>query len=233
LVASVAGQFRQADLAAIASERHAALAPLTGDPLRVAISAYHRTSRHLQNGDYARGLRVAERAYGDLGTGPADRAIAIQLHLRSAVLAARAGDPARGDGYVEAARELSRRFDPPAVPYYNIDASPLNIDIHWCAVPMENYDGTESVRRAGQIRVVDPERPERVGHHLVDQARAWLLHGDREQALASLNAARRVAPNRIRHHPQVLATVRSLAESDRRVTDSLAGFARWAGIDLG
>ena len=230
LAASVAGQFRQADLAAIASERHVAIAPLTGDPLRIAISAYHRASRHLQNGDYALGLRVADRAHQYLGDGAADRAVAIQLLLRSAMLAARAGDRERGDEYVREARAISERFEVPDNPYYNVDASLLNIDIHWCAVPVENYDGTESVERGRQVRVADPARPERVGHHHVDQARAWLLHGDREQSLAHLNTARRIAPNRVRHHPQVRATVLALADADRRVTDSLASFARWAGI---
>jgi hypothetical protein len=167
-----------------------------------------------------------------VGSADADQAIAIQLHLRSAILAARAGDPGRGDEYIRMARELSERFDPPAVPYYNIDASRLNIDVHWCAVPVENYNGTESIRRAGTVTVTDPSRPERVAHHHVDMARAWYLHGDREKALASLNLARRTAPDRIRHHPQVLATVRALAESDRRVTDSLAAFARWARVTL-
>jgi hypothetical protein len=232
LAASVAGQFRQADLAAIASERHVALAPATGDPLRAAISAYHRTSRHLQNGDYRLGLRVLERAHQYVGDGAADHAVAIQLHLRAAVLAARAGDCERGDEYVSEARAVSERFDPPAKPYYNVDASRLNINIHWCAIPVENYDGTESVQRGERVQIVDPARPERVGHHHVDQARAWLLHGDRKQALAHLNLARRIAPDRIRGHPQVRATVLALAESDRRATGSLASFARWAGISV-
>ncbi|MEN3309897.1 MAG: hypothetical protein V7603_6099 [Micromonosporaceae bacterium] len=232
LAASVAGQFRQADLAAIASERHVALAPATGDPLRAAISAYHRTSRHLQNGDYRLGLRVLERAHQYVGDGAADQAVAIQLHLRAAVLAARAGDGERGDEYIREARAVSERFDPPARPYYNVDASRLNINIHWCAIPVENYDGTESVQRGERVQIVDPARPERVGHHHVDQARAWLLHGDRKQALAHLNLARRIAPDRIRGHPQVRATVLALAESDRRATGSLAGFARWAGISV-
>jgi hypothetical protein len=158
--------------------------------------------------------------------------VAIQLHLRAGVVAARAGDRERGDDHIAEARALSQRFDPPARPYYNVDASPLNIAVHWCARPVENYDGAEAVRRAGQVRVLDPARPERVGHHHVDMARAWLLHGDREQALANLNKARRVAPNRIRHHPQVLATVSALAQSDRRVTASLAEFARWVGVSI-
>jgi hypothetical protein len=230
LASSVAGQFRQADLAAIASERHIALAPHTGDALRVAISAYHRASRHLQHGAYSMGLRVVDSAHRYVGTGLADRAVAIQLHLRAGILAARAGDRARADEYVAEARALSDRFDPPAIPYYNVDASRLNVDAHWCAVPVENYDGAASIHRADQVRIVDPDRPERVGHHHIDQARAWLLHGNRERVLAHLNAARRVAPARIRHHPQVHATVLALARSDRRVTDSLARFARWAGV---
>ncbi|MGH3623990.1 MAG: hypothetical protein ACRDQ5_19740 [Sciscionella sp.] len=114
----------------------------------------------------------------------------------------------------------------------HIKADPLNIDVHWCALPVENYDGTEAVRRGEQVRIIDPGQPERVGHHHIDQARAWLLHGDRERTLAHLNEARRIAPHNTRYHPQVRETVRTLAEADRRVTDSLAGFARWAGIAL-
>jgi transcriptional regulator with XRE-family HTH domain len=232
LAASIAGQYRQADLAAIASERHLALAPATGDPLRIAISAYHRTSRHLQGGDFILGLRVIDHAREYVTGGPAGHAVRVQLNLRAAILAARAGDVTRGDEYMAEARAICDREDPPPRPYYNIDASRLNVDIHWCAVPVENYDGTESVARAAALQVDDPARPERVGHHHVDMARAWLLHGDRKQALASLNRARRAAPNRVRHHPGVAATVRAIAATDSRVTDSLAGFARWAGVTI-
>jgi transcriptional regulator with XRE-family HTH domain len=232
LAASLAGQYRQADLAAIATERHVHLAPQTGDPLREAISAYHRTSRHLQNGDFPAGLRLLDRARVLVGTGPSDMAVATQLHLRSAVLAARAGDREGSDDYIADARELSERYGPPPSPYYNVDASPLNVSVHWCASPVEALDGAEAVRRGDQVRIVDPERPERVGHHHIDQARAWLLYGSRDCALTHLQKARRVAPQRIRRHPQVAATVRALAESDRRVTDSLAAFARWAGVEI-
>ena len=80
--------------------------------------------------------------------------------------------------------------------------------------------------------MIDPKRPERVGHHHVDMARAWLLHGDRTRALAHLNQARRIAPARIRHHPSVRSTVLAIAENDRHVTESLANFARWASIGI-
>lgn len=229
MVASVAGRLRQADLAAVASERHVQLAPLTGDPLRIAISAYHRSSGYLQHGDYRGGLRVLDRAREHVQSTPVDRAIAVQLNLRSAVLAARAGDSAEADGYIEEARAMASA-DVPDTPYYNIDASQLNVTVHWCAAPVEQYDGTEAVKRAQQVRVVDRRRPERVGHHHIDMARAWMLHGDRSESLNHLNAARRVAPYNTRYHPAVRETVLALAEADRRATDSLAGFARWAGI---
>lgn len=232
IAASVAGRYRQLDLAAIASERHVQLAPTTGDPLRVAISAFHRSTRYLQHGEYRLGLRTLDRARSHLAATPPGHAIQAQLDLRSAVLAARSGDRQEADEYITEARAIIREFTPPADPYLNIDVSPTNIAVHWCAVPVENYDGTEAVRRSQSVRVVDPRRPERVAHHHIDMARAWLLHGDRDQALESLNVARRILPQETRQHPSVRETVLALARSDRRTTASLAGFARWAGIAL-
>jgi transcriptional regulator with XRE-family HTH domain len=222
--AAVAGRFRQTDLAAIASERHVQLAPATGDPNRVAISAFHRSSRHLQRGDYAGGLQLLERAQRDLdGQSP----VAVQLHLRSAVLVARSGQLDRADEFVGAAR-IPVRGDQ----YRGIDSTSVNVDVHWCAVPVEAMDGAEAVRRGAEVRLTDRSRPERIGHHHIDQARAWFLYGDRDRTLAELNAARRIAPFNTRHHPAVRETVLTLAESDRRRTESLAGFARWAGIGI-
>lgn len=124
LTATVAGRYRQADIAAVASERHIRLAEATGDPLRVAISAFHRSSRYLGLGDYHGGLRVLERVQEHV-TAPS--AVATQVHLRNAVLSARAGLLDRADEYVTEARAM-RRDD--QQPYRGIDASTLNIDVH-------------------------------------------------------------------------------------------------------
>ncbi|MGH3824382.1 MAG: hypothetical protein ACRDRA_16360 [Pseudonocardiaceae bacterium] len=72
--------------------------------------------------------------------------------------------------------------------------------------------------------------PARVGHHWIDLSRAWLLHGDRRQALDSLQHARRIAPQLTRYHPQVHETVHILAARDARSTVSLRHFAAWCGI---
>jgi hypothetical protein len=71
---------------------------------------------------------------------------------------------------------------------------------------------------------------ERVGHHHIDTARAWLLHGDRRRALASLITARHTAPQQTRYHPMVHETIRVLAGQDRHRTDTVQGFATWCDI---
>nr|WP_279388402.1 helix-turn-helix domain-containing protein [Tamaricihabitans halophyticus] len=232
MAASISGQLGQYDLAALASERHIGLAESTGDPLRVAVSAWHRSSRHLQHGDHRAGLRLLDRARGQLDATPAGRAMNVQLGLRSAVLAARAGDIREADGWASEARSIVDEFAPPERPYCNIDASSINTVVHWCALPVEQYDAAEAIRRGASAHVADRQRPERVGRHHIDQARAWTLHGNREKALDHLQAARQTSPWRTRRHPQVRETVRTLAATDRRRDDSLARFARWAGIRM-
>ncbi len=232
IAASVAGKYRQSDLAAVASDRHIQLAPLTGDPLRIAVSGYHRAAHHVSRGDYAAGQRILDRARQFVDNTPAGRAMTIQLDLRAGVLNARAGNSPTADEYIADARELSNRYDPPARPYFNIDASRTNIDVHWCAAPVENYNSAESVRRGDRVTIADPDRPERVAHHHIDQARAWMLEGARDLALNNLNAARQSAPRSTRQHPAVRETVLALAEHDRRATGSLASFARWADITI-
>lgn len=223
MAATIAGRFRQVDLAAVVSERHIRLAPTTGDPLRIAISAFHRSTRYLRLGDYTGGLRILDRAADHIRE---PSAVATQLQLRNAVLSARAGRLDRADEHVAQARAMRR---PGQRSYYGIDASEVNIDVHWRALPVEAMDGTEAVRRGAQVRLAG-DKPERLGHHHIDQARAWLLHGDRQRCLDELDKARRVAPFNVRYHPSVHETVLALAAEDRRRTDSLAGFARWAGI---
>ncbi|MGH3903523.1 MAG: hypothetical protein ACRDTE_04940 [Pseudonocardiaceae bacterium] len=117
-------------------------------------------------------------------------------------------------------------------PYYNVRASAANVSIHWVAVPVELSDGTTAVGRAEQVQLPDRIEPTRAGYHWMDVARAWTLHGDRTKALGALKQARHIAPQQTRYHPTVHETVRILAETDRRATDTLAGFARWAGVKL-
>lgn len=233
LAQAVAYRFGYFDLAALAVDRSRAAAAHSGDSLRGAAAAFRGTHMRLHQGECASVLRVIDRGHALIEgeRSPAAHAVKAQLHLRQAIAEARLGAPDRADEHISEARRLVAT-GVPARPYYNVNATETNVDIHWVAVSVELSDGTTAVSRAEQVRIPAHAEPSRIGHHWIDVARAWTLHGDRTQALDALNRARHITPQMTRYHPQVHETVHLLAEADRRATDSLAGFARWAGITL-
>jgi hypothetical protein len=201
--------------------------------LRGATAAYQRGALRLFRGDYVGVLRLMERAHSQIADERSSTADSVraQLHLRRAIAYARSGTADRADEHITAARELIARGIP-ANPSYDVIATVTNVDLHWVAVPIELTDGTTAVGRVGQVRNPEQDEPSRAGRCWIDVARAWTLHGGRTQALDTLNRARRIAPQLTHYHPQVHETVHLLAETDRRATDSLAGFDRWIGVTL-
>jgi transcriptional regulator with XRE-family HTH domain len=235
LAHEVARVFGHLDLAALATERLIAAAQHSGDPLRVAVAAFRRSHLQLYRGDYDLGMRTVDRAIdlaGEQRT-PKGMAVMVQLHLRQAIFSARAGSPDQADAHIDEARELVNH-GVPVSPYVDVIASPANVDIHSVAVPVELSDGTTAVGRAESIQL-DTQQVgfrERAGHYYIDLARAWILHGRRESALQALQMARHISPQRTRYHPTVRETLHAVAAADRRSTDSLSGFAQWAGVTL-
>lgn len=233
LAQTVCFRFGHLDLAVHVNERWRQAAEQSGDPLRGATAAYQRGALRLFRGDYHGVLRLMERAHSQIAQqrGPTANSVRAQLHLRQAIAYAREGTADRADDHITAARELVAR-GVPANPYYDVLATETNVNLHWVSVPVELSDGTTAVARAGRVQNPDHDEPCRAGRYWIDVARAWTLHGVRAQALDALNRARRLAPQLTRYHPQVHETVHLLAETDRRATDSLAGFARWIGVTL-
>lgn len=233
LAQTVCFRFGHLDLAAQVNERWRQAADHSGDPLRGATAAYQRGALRLFRGDYHGVLRLMERAHSQIAQqrGPTANSVRAQLHLRQTIAYAREGIADRADDHITAARELVAR-GVPANPYFDVLATETNVDLHWVAVPVELSDGTTAVARAGRVQHPERDEPCRAGRYWIDVARAWTLYGARAQALDALNRARRLAPQLTRYHPQVHETVHLLAETDRRATDSLAGFARWIGVTL-
>jgi hypothetical protein len=215
-----------------AAERAADAATRSGDPLLAALTDAEIGLPLMHRGAYVAAQRITERARHSISEyrdGPQAWSIHGYLHLRAAVLAARRGDRAGSDDHLTEARDYGQRVGDVA-DYYDTAFCSGNVTIHSVAAAVELGDGTTAVSR-------DQPLPEgtmtsRLGHHHVDLARAWLLHGDRERAFGALIKARSLAPQLTRYHPQVRETLAVLAESDRRRTDSLTGFARWAGVTL-
>jgi len=147
--------------------------------------------------------------------------------LRLAILAARRGDRSSSDLHLDEAAAAAAHL-PEISDLYDTTFCAPNVQIHRVAAAVELNDGTTAVSR--NLPLPPGVKRERLAHHHIDLARAWLLHGDRDKALSSLYAAREHAAQRVRYHPSVHETLAVLAETDRRHSDSLAGFAHWAGI---
>lgn len=222
------------DLAHLADERARKLAASGRDPLRSAIAEWNHALILMFDGSYRSGLRTIGRAQEivDQSTDEsAATAVRGALHLRAAITAARLTDRDLADEHLAEAQRLASPGQDEAN-FYGTKFGLPNVDIHRVAVPVELADGTTAVSRAAKVRLPAATAPSRAGHYWIDLSRGWLLHGDRKRTLASLEAARRVAPQVTRYHPQVHETVQSLAISDKRSTASLARFAAWCGIRI-
>lgn len=220
------------DLSHLADERARTAAARGDDPLRAAVAEWNHSLILMFDGSYPAGLRSIERAGAmvDLASPtPAVPAVRGALHLRAAIIAARAANSDLAEDHLVAARSFAVDGQDEANFYGTMFGLP-NVSIHEVSVPMELADGTTAVTRAANVALPASTAPARVGHHWIDLSRAWLLYGDRHRALDSLQQARRIAPQLTRYHPQVHDTVHILAVRDARSTASLRHFAAWCGI---
>ncbi|MEJ7630467.1 MAG: helix-turn-helix transcriptional regulator [Nocardioidaceae bacterium] len=228
-------QFGYLDLAGLAAERCCWAAGQSGDPLWSVAAEYNRALILLYSGAYNAGLRVIDRAYvdtEDLPTEPNTLAVRGALHLRGSILSARAANAQTAETHLAAARDIAEQLTGERFDHYGTGFRRSNVDIHSVSVPVELCDGTTAITRAAELHLPPNTAPSRIGHHHIDVSRGWLLHGDRQKAVASLQDARRVAPELTRYHPQVHEMIRTLARDERRTSTTVAGLARWADVTI-
>ncbi|WP_157172329.1 hypothetical protein [Nocardia pneumoniae] len=151
-------------------------------------------------------------------------------HLAGAINEARKLNFTNAVAHVDAAREIADRTG--ETDLYMTAFGPLNVEIHAHAIELEAGDPNKAAVEGSMLTYSTDAPPTRVAHHWHDNARAWLMSGKPDQALAALNKARAAAPQQTRLHPSVRETVYGIATAERRRTDSLAGFASWVGITL-
>jgi transcriptional regulator with XRE-family HTH domain len=234
----IAHQLGYLDLRALVLDRVEWASRQSGDPLRVARTQWSRGVSLLGAAAYDQGLTLMERTRAELGgdmgqMDEAARSVYGSLHLRSAVLAARAGRRADADAHLAEARDLSAGV-PEGANHYGMEFGPANVGLHRVSAAVELADGTlavtraERFERAGHLAVLPAVR---IGQYRLDVARAWLYHGDGRRALRALQAGRRAAPQLIRVHPMVRETVRVIAHSETRPSEDLRSFAAWLGIE--
>jgi hypothetical protein len=230
----VAWKLGYSDLSSLVTERVEWAANQADDPLAVAAADFYRAGELIATAQWRGALTyldtARDRITDHLGD-EAGRAMVGVLHLKSGLAASRLGDGSTSDDHLAEARDLAR-YVTPGGDYCRLAFDEDSVNIWSVGLAVERCDGPTAVERAWSFMLTGSAPRERVGHHYIDLARGYQLAGDRDRSLATLQLARETSPQQTRYHPQVRETVLTLAESDRRRSDSLAGFARWAGIVL-
>jgi transcriptional regulator with XRE-family HTH domain len=227
---AICDKFGYADLSARTIELIRWAATESDEPALAGVAAYVRAETFFTNQHPAAGLRVLDAASVPLGTsGPRDTlAIYGTLHMRAGVLAACAGLPEVAESHLAEAHDVSRHV-PDAV-YCGTAFGPSSVRIHQIAAAAEMGDCQTVLWGATGWQPPPTVPAERRSHYFIELARAQLWAGQRAETLASLQAARRIAPQHTRHNPQVHETAVTLLRLERHPRDMLLRFARWAGI---
>ncbi|QDY76963.1 helix-turn-helix domain-containing protein [Streptomyces qinzhouensis] len=217
------------ELVAMACERAAWSARLSGDPVLPAVADWMRVWDMWATADWDDAVALSDRALGSIrqeyeqGDTLAVRAWGA-LHLRAAVSAARGGRAAEAMERIEHARTAAGRLGdhtgPPAHDRHSLTFSAGNVQIHAISVALElgEHGRALDLNRTTAPTLVAALPNSRRGHHHMDLARAWLWDGSRDRALAELETAERLAPQLVRNHPIARSTLRSLVCAERMST---------------
>jgi hypothetical protein len=231
-VDSMAYKLGYMDLFALAVERMSWAATQSDDPLLRPVAAMRRSSVFLATGGWDGGMTLLERAGREMGSGvSSDRGLSVfgTLHLRSAILAARANRPGAAWESIGQAAEVAGRLGYDTLDY-GLLFGPTNVAIHGVAVAVELGDADEASRRGNDMTLPEDLPRERSSHHFIDMSRAWMWQGRADKALACVTRAERLAPQRTRYHPMARQTVSQLMDYQRRLPEPLRGIATRMGL---
>ncbi|QIS12219.1 helix-turn-helix domain-containing protein [Nocardia arthritidis] len=204
----------------------------TEDPGYAVRSLMKRSRLLMSHGSTEVAMSLVERGLDLLpGSSEGEQMLRGYGHLRGAIVAARGRRLELAQTHIQEARLIARPMNHES-DLYTTDFGPGNVEIHACAVELEAGDPGKAAREGAALQLPPDMAPPRAGYHWQDNARAWLMSGKPDRALAALNKARAIAPQQTRLHPAVRETVYGIAAAQRRQTDSLLGFASWLGAAL-
>lgn len=230
---TLAWNFGYIDLATVALDRIALLAPRADEPGLAAMHAYLRAQTILSSGRYDVGMLVVDRALRELDGQEGRRpesvlALRGSLHLRAAVIAGRSKNTDHANARLAEARSLAETTGD--LPDYGLTWGTPNVGVHAVAIACELDQWDRAIEIAEGVHIPHGWSRSRAGHHWMDLGRAYFWAGNPEQALDCLQRARRIAPQQTRYHPTVRETVLALKRQERVRSGSLAQYAEWVGI---
>ncbi|MET8699153.1 helix-turn-helix transcriptional regulator [Kitasatospora sp. NPDC004723] len=217
------------ELVAMACERAAWSARLSGDPVMGAVADWMRVWDMWATADWDDALALSDKALRLVEDQcRANNPLAVRawgtLQLRAAVSAARAGRRLEAEGRIQQAHTAAELMDgsrtEPPFDRHSLTFSGGNVQIHAVSVQLEMGDHVRALilnERADPAKVAALPGSRR-GHHHMDLARAWLWDGNRDKALQALESAEKVAPQLVRNHPIARATLRKIVYAERSAT---------------
>ncbi|MEU6155233.1 hypothetical protein ABZ816_35145 [Actinosynnema sp. NPDC047251] len=226
----VAYKFRYFDLSARLIDLMRTTAQESDNILLPAAVSYVRTETFFASGDLHTASRALDQAADQIPTRNLKQAATAaafgSLHMRAAVVAARAGKADVAADHLLTARHAAHTA--PEGIYDGTAFGPASLRIHELAVAAELRDPA-GIQRAATWEPPSHLPAERRSHYFIDLARAQLDLGHYEEAHICLQAARQAAPEHTRSHPQVRQALSVLLRTHPSLSSGLLDLAAWAG----
>ena len=227
--ASVLTKLGEADLAWIAAERGLTAAQRTDS--KVILGSLFRSVAHtlLSTGRFQPAVQLVDRAAAVLGgeLGRADGpmlSVYGSLFLAGAMAASRAEDRPTTRAFLQEAQETASRLGADAN-YMWTAFGPTNVAIHQVNTAMELGD-VQIALDIGPALDTSGLPTERRVRHALDVARAYSARNRRDEGLAIVLDAERMAPEQVRHHYISRQLVLTWMRQQRRTPSlELAGLA--------
>ncbi|WDZ91198.1 helix-turn-helix domain-containing protein [Nocardiopsis sp. HUAS JQ3] len=224
--ASLTRRLGYTDLTSVIMERAAVSARMSQDPNLPPLMSHRRALVMMSVSAWGPALKLLRRSASQVDH---DRPDAVEvygsLHLRAAVVAARAGDAATAQDHYAQAVETSERAGSPSLDRHGTDFDPGNLAIHRAALAVElrDYDEALKADRAIKPRLLASVAPERRAHHLIDMTRVHVEQNELDRALRRLLAAERAAPQMVRYHPAARSVATHMQDRHRVLSEDLRG----------
>lgn len=235
IVASTLRKLGEFSLAWLAGDRGIALAEQIGDPILSALTAFRIANSLVALGRpepaYDLNISFASHLESEART-PAGASVYGNTVLQAAMAAAASGN---ASGVRDLIREAQKTADrvPDQANHYHLSFGPTNVGIHHVAALVSLGEGGLAVEAAAKIdrAGIKSIRRERQANHYIDVARGFSQCGKRDEALARLLEAERLAPREVTCRPVAQGAIGNLIERARgRPSLALSSLADRAGV---
>ncbi|MFC9249943.1 helix-turn-helix transcriptional regulator [Amycolatopsis thailandensis] len=223
---AIADKFGYYDLSARIIDLMRTAARQSGDELLVGSAEYVRGEIYFASQDLNAGSRVLAAAADKIRVSASETAAATYgtLHMRAAVMAARAGSALRARDHIEEAKQAARQVNEGV--HLGTVFGPPSVRIHQLSLDVELGDVGGALRLAIGWAPPITMPAERRSHFYIDLGRAFHLADQPERVLSAFREAKRIAPEHVREHSQVIDVVDHLELTTRgQLRDAFAGFA--------